>query len=515
MINNTNTEGKDMAINKEKLKEKFKNYTGCDDAKSNKHVSKYLAECAKQVIIDNFSSDAGHGYFINATAIDSKLGSIIVNGQRKYIWSIIQQFNERVFDIIAKGNNIGKKLTMANSQYTLEEIIMAGGTCEELWHHVYDPLFKNTPVEGVDYDIVPIDMVSLGNYIKDNLTKQEGNVSIAYSEALRRNLKHAQKIYMLASAADGDLIQVINNSVFGRKYYTGPNLQNVPKEVRHAALGECWEYDIECSVFAWKLDAYKDCAAVRGESVSASYTLEYIDSKKQKRKELAKLIFGTDKDWAVGIVKEFITAIGFGANKNSKGYVENGVYHRAALNEIITSREKLDIALSDPWINEFINEQSVMNKYILDTDNIGKDLKSIPQLQTDKGRFCPNAAMAYLYQQSERRLLNDMLTVCEGRDLLLTVHDCFYIRRKLGDERIAQLKEICEQHGKYYKVGKTLHTKFSAPLESDDDMPPNDPRRDISDGKKVKHYTVRPTVGNYDAYSNRDQLIEDDYEVMA
>jgi hypothetical protein len=376
---------------------------------------------------------------------------------------------------------------MATSQYSLEDIIMSSGTCEELWHHVYGPLLTSNAVEGVDYDLVPVDLKSLGNYIKHNLSKQSSGVSSSYSETLRRNLKHAQKIYMLAEAGNGLLMQVIKNSVFGRKYYIGPNLQNVPKEVRHAALGRCVEYDIQCSVFAWKLDAYHDCARVRGEKVSASYTLEYIDSKTAMRKRLAKVVFGTDDDWAINIIKEFITAIGFGARKNAVGYVEDGVYHRTALNEIITSREKLDIALADPWLDNFINEQSVMNKYILETDGIGEALKQIPELVDRRGALKSNAAIAYLYQQSERRVLNDMLTVCDGREVLLTVHDCFYVRLKLGSERWSQLREVLETHGQYYRPGVTEHLPWATAITPIDKSDPTyDPREQIDWSRRFR-----------------------------
>jgi hypothetical protein len=476
-----------MAINIQLLTDRFKKFTGCDEAKANNLTMKYLKACAKQALMDNFSSDAGSGYYINATVIDASLGSIICDKKRYYVWSTFQQFKERVFDIISSGDNLRGKLTMATSQYSLEDIIMASGTCEELWHHVYGPLLTSNAVEGVDYDLVPVDLKSLGNYIKHNLSKQDSGVSLSYSEALRRNLKHAQKIYMLAEAGDGLLMQVIKNSVFGRKYYIGPNLQNVPKEVRHAALGKCVEYDIQCSVFAWKLDAYHDCARVRGERVSASYTLEYIDSKTAMRKRLAKVVFGTDDDWAVNIIKEFITAIGFGARKNAVGYVEDGVYHRTALNEIITSREKLETALNDPWVDNFINEQAVMNKYILETDGIGEALKQVPELVDRRGALKSNAAIAYLYQQSERRVLNDMLTVCDGREVLLTVHDCFYVRLKLGNERWAQLREVLQKHGQYYKPGVTEHLPWATALTPIDKSDPTyDSREQIDWSRRFR-----------------------------
>jgi hypothetical protein len=305
-----------MAINVQLLELRFQDQTGCKPAQAKKHVKKYIRLCALAMLTDNFSKDAGSNYYIYLDDLRKALGNVEVDGKRIPVLDTFDSFKERIFTYITTGTNITGKITMASSQYTMEDVILATGTPEQLCMEVYKP-YVDQMAQG-DCDVVKIDMKSLANYIKSNIanTNDGSKKSSKYTEELERNFKQAHKLWMLATAFEGTLPQVRSDSVFGRKYYKGPNLQNMPKIVRHAALGHCHEYDIESSVFAWKLSWFQDICRQGNEKIAMPATLEYLDHKKAIRARLANTVFGTDAEWAVMVIKEFITAIGFGDRKS-------------------------------------------------------------------------------------------------------------------------------------------------------------------------------------------------------
>lgn len=461
-----------MAINRTRLELRFQEATGCTAAKAQKHTQQYIWLCALEMIRDNFTSQAGSNYYINQTQLQNALSDIIVNKQRYYVWQTFQSFPERIFDIITTGSNLNKELSMAQTKYTMEEVIMAAGTPEELWNEIYQKQFAPELLTK-DFDVVAIDQRSLSNYIRSNLSQDRDNPrnSSELVEEWDRNLKHAQKLWMLAQAGDGELIQIRNESQFGRRYYKGPNLQNTPKIVRHAALGACHEYDIESSVFAWKLSWFREICKVHNTTINMPATLEYLDHKVALRRRLAQSVFDTTADWAVKVIKEFITAIGFGAPLRGVGYVADGRYQKPALAQIITAKARLDLAMEDKWVQEFVQEQTDMNDAIvaLARVNMASELKSVPELWEKGGKKLKgNSVVSYLYQHAEREILDWAEEFCADREVLLTVHDCIYTRRPV---KLMEFRAGLLEFGDFFKLEHTEHRRYGW----EDPVLPTDP----------------------------------------
>jgi hypothetical protein len=501
-----------MAINRTRLELRFQEATGCTAAKAQKFTQQYIWLCALEMLRDNFTSQAGSRFYINQTRIQNTLADIIVKGQRFYVWKTFQSFPERIFDIIATGNNIHKELSMAQSRHTLEEVLMAAGTPEELWNEIYQNQYAQELLTN-DYDVVAIDQRSLGNYIKSNLALDRDNPrnSTNLVEEWDRNLKHAQKLWMLAQAGDGDLIQIRNESQFGRKYYKGPNLQNTPKMVRHAALGACHEYDIESSVFAWKLSWFREICKLHNTSIKMPATLEYLDHKVALRKRLALTVFDTTADWAIKAIKEFVTAIGFGAPLRSAGYVADGQYQKPALAQIITAKTRLDRAMSDPWVQEFVQEQNSMNDAVvaLARVNMVDELKQVPELWEKGGKkLKPNSIVSYLYQHAEREILDWAEEFCADRDVLLTVHDCIYTRRPV---KLAEFRAGLAEFGEFFRLDHTEHRSYGweDPVSKHD--PFYDPR-DAVIARQNQRYLASNTSDHYNG-AGHDGTQEYDIEL--
>jgi len=477
-----------MAINTQRLALRFQEATGCTDSKAQRLTQQYIWLCGLAMMQDHFSDDAGSKYYINATQIQNTLREIEVKKQKFWVWKTFQSFPERVFDIIQTGSNLNKELSMAQSRYTMEDVLLSAGTPEELWNEIYPKQFAQELLTK-EYDIVAIDQRSLSNYIRSNLALDRDNprTSANLIEEWDRNLKHAQKIWMLADAGAGELMQVRSESQFGRRYYKGPNLQNTPKIVRHAALGNCHEYDIESSVFAWKLSWFREICKIHNTTISMPATLEYLDHKKSLRKRLAQTVFDTESDWAVNIIKEFVTAIGFGAPLRGVGYVANSKYQKPALAQIITAKNKLDIAMADPWVQEFVQEQTNMNEAIvaLAKVNLADELAAVPELWEKGGKkIKPNTVVSYLYQHAEREILDWAEDFCADSEVLLTVHDCIYTRRPV---KLAELRAGLLTFGEFFKLSHEQHRAYGweDPVAKDD--PFYDPREAVV-AKKLEHY---------------------------
>lgn len=500
-----------MAINRTRLELRFQEHTGCTPKKAQYYTQRYLWLCGLEMLRDNFTSDAGSRYYINQTNLQNTLGSIKVNKERFYVWQTFQSFSERVFEIVQTGSNLSKELSMAKTQYTMEEVLLEAGTPEELWEEIYQRQFAQE-ILTKDYDIAPIDMKSLCNYIKSNLAHDRDNPKHSESlvEEWDRNLKHAQKLWMLADAGGGELVQIRNESAFGRKYYKGPNLQNIPKLVRHAALGNCHEYDIESSVFAWKLSWFQSICESHDTKISMPATLEYLDHKRAIRQRLAKQVFETTSDWAVNIIKEFITAIGFGAPLRGAGYVADGKYQKPALAQIITARTRLDNAMTDPWVQSFVQEQSDMNDAIvaLAKINMIDELRTVPELWEKGGKkLKTNSVVSYFYQHSEREILDWAEQFCEDREILLTVHDCIYTRKAVS---LTELRAGIKQFGEYFKVGHEQHHAWTWEETVDPSDPFYDPREMIVEQRNQRYY-VRQQQESYTG-AGHDGTQEYDFE---
>lgn len=363
-----------------------------------------------------------------------------------------------LFYIEKKGNNLTGKRTMVKLAMDIDlDILVADSNPKDLFETIYKDYYEDIFNPNV-VDWVPIDMRSLKAYLDDNRSRQ----AVANSDMLiklKSNHKEANLIYKIAQftqqmkQVDNRVIvglpQIIVESPFGRKYYRGPNLQNVSKEVRKAALGRSHQYDINASVFAWKLTVVRELAP----ELDTTYTLEYLDYKDAIRRKLAKVLFA-DKNYKLDsklkYVKQIMTAIGFGATgaTATAWKTENGTWKKSALNEIIKSREELNNFLADPWMTNFLKEQIAINNKIFEWAKINCDL-SHPGLYSDRGGLRKNAVISMLYQQSERNIIEQCMDIAGRDNVLLLCHDAIYTRYPV---KLVELKSKLREFSNYTTI---------------------------------------------------------------
>lgn len=491
-----------LKLDKALLSHKFQVATGCKPEKAMALTQAYINLCTRQIFLHLNKSTGNEYVHISLNDCRRGLGDITVKGKRYYVWNEFQNIPERLVVPIALGNNIKGQLTMAATNYLLEEMLIATDDHKGLSELLYGEY------AGLPSDMIPIDMFSLNSFIAGNKDITERTPRI------NNYLYHALRIKLIAEANNGMMPHIISESQFGRKYYLGPNLQNTPKRVRLAALGSCHEYDIESSVFAWKMNEIYRMAKDDEMSISLPATLEYLDYKKAKREYLAQVVFGSTEVGFVNIIKQAITAIGFGAPARTSGYVVNGKYEPSALNSIITSQTKLTAFLNDPWMKEFIKEQKTMNDIIIQWAKVKgliPELKKIPDLVDGAGRLRPNSAISYLYQQNERTLLRFLEEQCAPSEVLLTVHDCIYTRRPV---KLVRIREELQYFGQFYKVSHEEHQGYAydhellahrARIAEEEIIAGADPRiqsawRNVNNTKTLMQIAVRDS-GSTDHYT--------------
>lgn len=375
----------------------------------------------------------------------TKCGRFGSRGEETYWFDWFQE-HYPLLEKITEGYKFGKqgKLTMARTTIDIE-ILLAGQDPRQMFNSYYGNLDPNA-----DVDLCPIDQQSLGNYILAN------KAIVKRTQTLDENLKSAQTILLISQAPQcrGNLPQVISESDFGRKYYKGINLQTAPKIVRQAALGECHQYDIEASVFTWKLDFVKAVYEIKLPA-----TIDYLEYKDHHRTRLSDLIFGTKEKGYVNYIKQAITAIGFGARKTNAVWMgENGKWKKTALREIIKSPKLLDQFLNDSWVNEFLQEQETMNQLIWQEIKDLPMIKDDPNLRNLNNQISKNKAVAKAYQTTERILLDSMTKIAESSQVLLTCHDGFYTKNKA---KLAELKECLKSIFPSGQLDYEYHTAYS------------------------------------------------------
>ena len=482
-----------MAVNIELLKNRLISDTGCSEKQATKLVEKYIKITREQ--LGQYSGmDELPFHYLSLEKFKDPL-KLMIKGQVIYARDVLQSYNERLFEVVTMGNNLNQRLTKVKLNYSLEEIVLAAGTAKEYTDLVYAP-FEGISDELVDE--IKLDMDSLAHYQQSAVsaleTARAQNKPAEYIQTLERNLTEAQKISLIGLANDGVMPHIRQESVFGRLYYRGPNLQTCPKIVRNAALGDCFEYDIENSALAWKLSQYKYIGRVEDNSnLAAPATLLLLDHKAAVRRRLAIEVFNTDAEWAIKIIKEAITALGFGARPSSTGYVSRGRYQVPALNTIIKSQQKCDRFLNDSWVKEFIEEQKTMRDSIINNGRAqGQDnhWKTIPDLCDKAGRIMPNSVLAYLYQHAEREIIEFIKREFEPYEVLLLIHDCVYTRKRVGTETMVAVKQALQDFGAFFKISRVEHTAY----KFDDDLDGHQQRM-LEEQRRAEEYG-RQKFGN-------------------
>lgn len=442
-----------MAIDPNPLYQFFNASKDYQKSAVDKKIAQYQ-ECLYNLLLDKYKFNKSKYFQLELDKLTEGVGFLSIYGSKKQVKfaPIVPKVSTNLFNILERGNSIKKRNTLVELNFDLVKLIKSKST-KDLVKRLYPEIDFADPSHTNLVDYTPIDLKSLNAFI-------QGNEQLHYQNAtIQKYHQEASLISQIAEYFGGKFPQIINESNFGRRYYKGMNLQNCSKVVRHAALGDCYEYDLNASVYAIKLNI---CSVI-DPTKKFTYTSEYIENggkyKDSIRKRLAKSCFGIDEsfeyfDDRLAVIKRAITAIGFGATKTSKGYFDkNNSWKQTSLQNIFsyqyqntgkrfpyickmsnTQKLALDEFLTDPWMREFISEQDEMTNMIVNYVKPQLNKDEHPFLVDGRNAFNKARIMAYVYQSSERNIMDFANEYIEqsGGTVLLRVHDAIYTREPIN-----------------------------------------------------------------------------------
>jgi hypothetical protein len=324
-----------------------------------------------------------------------------------------------------------------------------------VFKHLYPDIDPTQPLEtnsGV-FDFAPVDIKSLKAFTAW-LTDRADIVS---NDKRAQSLIHAKTILAVACVTGGIYPQRLKPSPFGRTYYEGVSVQNVHKELRRAMLGNCWEYDIRSSVVAWKMGFAKQLLRDAGlpPDVRKQFpaTTLYLEDKADFMGTVRYFTFegntSLTPEFQIGLVKQALTAISFGAKILAKGWADGaGNWKNPALVEILQNKHERDRFLADPTVKAFTDEQKALDQYLFElVKQQASDLLELEIVQTSSGRVSKSKVISYLYQHAETEAIDFILACAEqyGHKPIARVHDAIFFRNRLGVDVKSEIEFALQQ----------------------------------------------------------------------
>ena len=394
---------------------------------------------------EKYHMDVGWVYVrLNNIPLGTKI--VIVNNKSIRIKKVIQELNP-LFEVINTGNNINKSLSLINASHLIGYVIEKQLPLSEALPNIIDMVYGDNAKDLVDaklYKAVKIDLFSLKNYITKT---KEYYLTLDYNHSNRNKtiscIDKANKIYAIASGFLGFMPHFESTSnTSSRTYYKYMNLQNCPKDVRLASLGNCVSIDIENSVYSWKLNVGNEYG------LETRYTCDYVEHKKSIRKRINDLVYGElNKSGkfpfksSIKRIKGALTALSFGARCDAK-HVQHSfrkdtdkkptnTYKKkeSALRKIF-NKNQFKLFASNEYIINLVNEQKIIDTEIF---NRNKHLFAGDINVMKGGRISRNSVVSSMYQTYEKNIMDYALEGFEDR-VILNVHDGVYMRDLLVDD---------------------------------------------------------------------------------
>ena len=194
-------------------------------------------------------------------------------------------------------------------------------------------------------------------------------------------------------------------------------------------------------------------------------TQYYLDNKNKVRKRVTELVFGKGKNNEERAenekkIKQVFTAISFGAKGGVKNIYftnANGALEKQAINTVLIEEEQRKRFYEDDFVNGFVKEQTAITKLIIENEE--KELLKNSLLVKDNGKLERNKALSFMYQKAEREIMDACVSFIKKKDLLLLVHDAFYVSgRDISKTAMSNIKRTLRKHNKLIKIDRQVHT---------------------------------------------------------
>ena len=400
-------------------------------------------------------------FYVSTHDLTLQVGQFVIDDKRQYLHKWLESNGLNLVAVVSTGQKGGDYSTVQLTRHVtmtdamdinqlrkktineLDALLNDKSLTDTDFFYKMFPDFAEMSKAEVDenYDLCPVDVASLKQFIVF-LTKRANKMNDVQRQML---VRQAQAIVRIAQAGNNTLPMKKNPSHFGRMYYTGAlNVQSIRTVLRHAMLGDCYEYDIRSSVVAWKLGfAWMVCEknGIAPHEFNASFAtcLSYLTDKKAFRETIRQQTFGggthISADMQLDVVKQALTAISFGARKTTQGWIDrSGKAFNLAIVKIIADENARSnfyaCAEAAAYMDENKRMDEIITEYAKENDPA---LLTDTELQTASGRISKSKLMSFLYQQSES-IVMDIVRREVGavyKTVLANVHDAIYINERL------------------------------------------------------------------------------------
>ncbi len=413
-------------------------------------------------------------FYVSTHALSLEVGQFVIDGRRQYLDKWLERNGLNLIRVITPGIKGGDFSTIALTQHvTMSDAMdikqLQKKTIDELDALLNDKSLTDTEFfyklfpdfePGAmtmaqlrrEYDLCPVDVKSLKQFIVF-LTKKANRMDVVKRQML---IRQAKSIVKIAEAGNGTLPMKKNPSHFGRTYYTGRlNVQSMYKQLRHAMLGDCCEYDIRSSVVAWKL-GFTWYICDKNGILPATFNktfdtcLTYLGDKKTFRETIRQKTFGKSTgisyDMQIDDIKQALTAISFGARKHKHGWIDQSgkAFNPAIVSIIKDNTARMNFYACQEAVS-YMDENKLMDEIITEYAKENEPaLLNDTELQTASGRISSSKLMSYLYQQSETIVMDIVRreVVAVYKKILANVHDAIYIDAKLHSADKRRIEKV-------------------------------------------------------------------------
>lgn len=385
---------------------------------------------------------------------------------------------------IKRGYSIGGKGMATEIELVINELeyfenLPEGGHFETYVKETIEPFFFNNT--GSDYDLIyqAYDKKGLDEYIKST-THSSTTTKGAMRETLLRNLTLALKIRSITDPSmttqtesiNGKVIErayfpvITHKSSFGRTYHKGINLQNAHRELRRALLSGTYNIDIEASVYGF-YDFL--CRNVFDIPVPNALNI-MIEDKAAFRKQLAMETLNEldiSDDYKIKMVKEALTALGFGARTANAGAKPT------AMQDIIRSSDARKKFLEHKYVKQLVELVKNLTESVREMYKTDAEFKDMIQSNSElynptQKRINYKQVLAYLYQQYESSLRAELIECAEvdhKGTVILQTHDGIYVNDLINTSDIKiNLQHRLEQINPRVKVSVEKQDMYRSKL---------------------------------------------------
>jgi hypothetical protein len=417
-----------------KLEAEFKAlYPNIRELLANRYATKYATEVIRELryseIRREFHSrdpeSAKVEWLWPANEMKERIGRIKFGSKPEWIYSLFQkQPTLRLVEVVRQGSSFtGLSEILIAHKY--RKLVM-----EQLRnYHELQAISESHKLTDYNY-LVPVNTETLNEYLlATEQARKRNHGNDALQDKLRQNLKMG---YWIRGALLNDengsyLPEFRTKSESGREHATGINTQTVSKELRHAILGRCHEYDLRAGSFAiLTAFATEINSAIKHETIR-----QYIQNREYFREKMAAML-----NIPVKTAKRIFTAIGFGANVVANPYTTIG--------QILSSEQITTLRAWHFWeqLNDEFKEVKSQCQWAIDV--------ATGELEIGEARYSPlidgvekrpAQKLAWLYQALESHYMKQVRRMIPDECVVLTeVHDCIYTHHRIPAETLRDIK---------------------------------------------------------------------------